>query len=192
MSRKGFSQCARPRTPANERALDGNQRLAQKRWNAAFGKPLDAAIARLKTVPSSPRSPIIEAIKALSWRPDFGSEIPRRRLVIFSDLLQNSPGLSQYQRRYDYVKWRKTEHARENAFDFRGVEVVIYYLQRPQTLRIQTDAHRDFWFRFLTESGAKVVFADGWKPTAPSAIDKDQVNTQVTNSRREKSANRDQ
>jgi len=171
-----FSMCA-PKHPKNERFIDGNHRLAQKRWDAAFGKPLDLAIDRLRRVPPSPRSPIVEALKGVTWMEDFGPDVAQRRLVTFSDLLQNSEGLSHYRGRPDYALWRGTEHAARHRLAMAGVSVVIHYLERPETLRLQTETHRRFWSDFFREAGAKCVFADGFviEPPEPSPKTQHQI-----------------
>jgi hypothetical protein len=166
--RRIFSMCA-PRNPQQERYVDGNQRLAQKRWDDAFGKPLNDAIAQLMLVPSSPQSPIVEALKGITWLEDFGPDLARRRLILFSDMLQNTEGLSHYRGRPDFVRWSATEHASRHRIQFTNVEVRIEYLQRPETLRLQTEDHRRFWADFFEAAGAHSSFADGlWPETPPS------------------------
>jgi hypothetical protein len=72
--------------------LTENRRKIQRQFAERFTKPLDAALAG--TPAKSDSSPISEAVSDLSASEFLGA--PTNRLIIFSDMLQNSDNASLY------------------------------------------------------------------------------------------------
>jgi hypothetical protein len=130
----------------------------QRRWRESFEAPIDAAVEALTRAPTARRSPIMETIAAATARPDFDSRVPRRRLLVVSDLLQHEPG--GYSHYTGDMRWQRFLSSRPAASawaDLAGVEVAIEYLRRPESARQQTDAHRAFWRDWFVWSGAASV-----------------------------------
>jgi hypothetical protein len=148
-----FSLCA-PQSGRDVNGVTGNPSMAQRRWRERFGGPLNAALDRLLTVPAADISPIVEAVKGVTWLHDFRAEVPNRRLVIFSDMLQNTAAWSHYRDGVQYARFARTPFALEQHAALSGVVVVIDYLERPSTLHLQTAAHRRFWIEFFEDTGA--------------------------------------
>src|SRR5262249_20731981 len=95
--REIFSMC-NPGSSANSNPLFATASHLDKRWKDSFGQPLDDTIAWLKSAPTAEASPIMETIAAATQRPDFDSRIPKRKLIVVSDLLQHhAGGYTQYQ-----------------------------------------------------------------------------------------------
>lgn len=84
-----FSACL-PQRDGND--LYENRRKIQRYFDERFAKPLDQALAHPPA--RSATSPISEAIIDLSASQYMAS--PANRLIVFSDLLQNSPNASLY------------------------------------------------------------------------------------------------
>jgi hypothetical protein len=84
-----FSACL-PQRDGND--LYENRRKIQRQFGERFAKPLDQALAATPTPSKS--SPISEAIIDLSASEYLAA--PTNRLIVFSDLLQNSPNASLY------------------------------------------------------------------------------------------------
>ncbi len=163
-----FARCA-PKNVRDVNELTGNPGFARAKWNRDFGAPLDSALDRLMRVPNAPVSPIVEAVKGLTWRHDFGSDLKRRRLVVFSDMLQNTDGWSQYGRGglgVDFDKFSASAFAAQKSPELRGATVRIAYLERPETLHLQGRSHKDFWLRFFRAAGAEAAF---WSEEPPAA-----------------------
>ena len=110
-------------------------------------------------MPTAPRSPIIEAVDGAVDAPDFGSTVKARRLVIVSDMAQNSPELSEYRGEGSGLEVPDAVRG-ELARDLHGVAVRIHYVRRPELASIQTAAQRDFWRDWFTSQGAGVKL--GW------------------------------
>lgn len=85
-----FSKCL-PRPPEQTNPLFENARMAQQRWDADFAEALDRALRSAGAAGPARASPIIAGVRAVAADPDFGAEIPHRRLVLVSDLLEHDP-----------------------------------------------------------------------------------------------------
>ena len=81
------------------------------------------------TTPASDESPIFESIQSIAVRA-FGA-LPEsnkdRRLVIASDMLQNTPEYSQYHGIGSFEEFKRSQYYRRVRADLRGVEVELYY-----------------------------------------------------------------
>jgi hypothetical protein len=67
-----------------------NPRRWERRFQESFGKPLDDIIAELTTASASQLSPILEVLIDLTNREELSSGVVPRRIVLVSDMLQNS------------------------------------------------------------------------------------------------------
>jgi hypothetical protein len=91
--------------------------------------------------------------------PDFGPTTRDRRLVLVSDMAQNSRSVSEYAgpgSGLDPSAAARSELTR----DLHGVSVRIHYVHRPELAAIQTAAQRDFWRQWFVGQGANVKL--GW------------------------------
>ncbi|GEM_PF-2306827 len=130
----------------------------EKRYRQSFGAPVEAALDALIKAPTAARSPILEALTAVTWRPDFDARVKNRNLFVVSDLLQHeSGGYSHYQLGDPWSRFMRTGLSRKVEADLTGVHVRIDYLRRSEAMQYQNDAHRNFWLRWLTERGAASV-----------------------------------
>jgi hypothetical protein len=102
---------------------------------------------------SSQDSPILEYLSGISkWR---GFDSPNRKLVIVSDMLENSAALPQFAAgRKRFSDFSTTGYGRSLLPSFRGVEVSIYYVMRRKYAADQTDAQQQFWRDYFRASGA--------------------------------------
>lgn len=101
-----FSKCL-PRPPEQTNPLFENARMVQAAWDEEFAQALDAALRSAGSGGPQRASPIVAAVRAVAADPDFGAEIPRRRLVLVSDLLEHDPqGFSLYVSEANYAGWR--------------------------------------------------------------------------------------
>jgi hypothetical protein len=172
----------RPYEPAEQvslcsplRARDANpinhnpERVAQ-RWDEAFGAPVTAAIATLTHVPASRTSPLLEAVTAASWRPDWSPATPHRKLIIISDLLAHDPGDFSLYQGDPAVTFPRSKLARDATPNLAGVEVEITVLHRPPYLMRQSEVAEPFWVSWLTARGAASVrFTGEARPRFPSS-----------------------
>ncbi len=148
-----------PGSPRNINPLIQTGSKIKKRWDESFGNPVERAIAALTTAPTASRSPIIQAIVASTWRPDFDARVKDRRLLIVSDLLQHDSGYTHYTTasRDLWPMFARSRLATEAIGDLSNVVVEVEYLRRPKDASFQGEVHRAFWQRWFGEAGASSV-----------------------------------
>ena len=91
----GFSLC-NPGRGEQINPLYRNPQRVEARYQARFEGPLQAALADLAEPKESPASPILESLARLAVSEGFDVDTPRRRVLLVSDMLQNSQLFSVY------------------------------------------------------------------------------------------------
>ncbi len=134
-----------------------NPELMQNKFDEVFGTPLNKALADIQLGDTRPSSPIMEMIQTVGRLRDFRpTPTHRRRLIIFSDMLQNVPDYSHYRTKPDYRIFKENSYAQRLRVDLGGVEVRIIYLLRNGARHLQTNAHGVFWEQYLESLGAQL------------------------------------
>jgi len=142
-----FSKCL-PRPPEQANPLFENARTTRQRWDEAFANALDDALRSAQASGTARASPIVAGLRAAAADPDFGPEIPQRRLVLVSDLLEHDPqGFSLYAPSADYAQWRA--QAGNEAPNLAHVDLRVVPLDRPDQIARQALAHDRFWTAFF-------------------------------------------
>lgn len=133
----------------------GNSTLQQKRWRDGFVQPIDELLQRMLLPGRSDTSPILESIQsvALTAFPKLLPATAPRRLVIVSDMLQHTSGLSHYKAEVDFEHLQQTPYWRKVRADLRGVEVSILYLRRETGQQVQNRSHIVFWQESIAAMG---------------------------------------
>jgi hypothetical protein len=135
-----------------------NPTLAEQRWKTAFSERLTSELSTLTDQPENATSPIYEAIQAIAVRTfakaDY-DEIPKR-LIVFSDLLQNVPGKqSQYRSLPQFAEFKTTPYYASIRANLDHVQVDVYYLSRPNSTA-QGVEHIRFWEQYFAAQGASL------------------------------------
>jgi hypothetical protein len=153
-----FSKCL-PRPPEQTNPLFENARMTQERWDDEFEHALDGALRSAQAGGPAHDSPILASLRAIAADPDYGAEIPHRRLVLVSDLLEYEPnGFSLYVSGANYAAWRALTPA--GPPEFSGVALRIVPLDRPEHADRQTDALAKFWPDYFGAAHAGPVSVD--------------------------------
>lgn len=153
-----FSRCL-PRPPEETNPLFENARMTQARWDEDFAAVLDRALRSASAGGPQRASPIIASLRAIAADPDFDANIPRRRLVLISDLLEHDPqGFSLYVSNADYALWR--QQTPQGAPDFARVELRVVPIDRPDQSQRQVAALEAFWPAFFDASDVAAVSID--------------------------------
>lgn len=140
-----------PGTPEEMKDTSVARRKARNLYHGRFEVHLREFIEILTSLPEAPNTPLLAALKQITQRPDFGLEIPNRRLAIFSDFLQYTNEISHYCRNSWCIESPATLQSKGEEFaDFTGIHVVLSYIYRePEEGAIahesQTKKHRRFW-----------------------------------------------
>jgi len=128
----------------------------QKRFENEFAEPLHQILRGLSPENEADISPIMETISAISQMESFNSSLVRRKLVLFSDMLQNSV-YTHYRGDLDF------RHFLESSSDLAAtklekVNVEVAYITRKRARALQGNAHLTFWRRFFEHTGANFRF----------------------------------
>ena len=160
-----FSLC-NPGAGEQVNPLYRNPDRVQARYEYLFSGPLDRALADLISPKNSPSSPIIEALARLGQDPQFDRTVPGRRIVLVSDMLQNSDVFTVYGRNRGTLEER-VPPARQVADairgtygdSLRGVEMEIRLIPRERWESEQRGPLRAYWDQVFSELGVRVYWS---------------------------------
>ncbi len=137
-----------------------NPDLMKNRWQSKFLQPLDAALTHMLQSGTAKDSPIMESIQSVAVsvfeRPEL-EHVGKRRLIIVSDMLQNTAGYSQYRGDESFSRFRASPYYLKVRPQLDGVDVTILYLRRPEFSHLQGGRHVEFWQSFFTDARARLV-----------------------------------
>ena len=151
-----FSKC-NPGTGEKANQLYQNPRKIQKRFDVFFSEPLKENMKNMLVNNTGAKSPILEMIRELSLRTDFGESVKKRTLIIVSDLMHHTSEYSHYKNRIDYKLFSKKPYAYDVSAVLGSVNVKVVYLMRSKLRRIQGDSHVSFWEEYFEEMGAEII-----------------------------------
>jgi hypothetical protein len=136
----------------------GNPRLMEKRWHDKFIDPLDSSLkSALSASVSANQSPILEEIQQVSVHAFFETPTQSaKRLVVVSDMLQNSTVLNQYRQPESFEAFEQTSGFVKVRPELRDVDVTILYVRRSSEFKRQGKRHIEFWQDFFDASGARI------------------------------------
>ena len=148
-----------PGDPDEANLLIQSKEIIERKWNQQFRQPLEEKLDSLLTAQEAPSSPIMESVQSVSIT-HFGAArrdtIPRR-LIIVSDLLQNSDEISFYREAPDFNRFQRTPEARWLNPDLRNVDIEIWLIQRRHPKQGDGGALLKFFKSWLEEHGGRVV-----------------------------------
>ncbi|MDO1560119.1 hypothetical protein Q0812_11845 [Brevundimonas sp. 2R-24] len=139
----------------------GNPGRVQRMHAEEFVLPLNEAFTDLSRASGSTRSPILESVQSAALTELLAPEVQGlpRRLILASDLLQNTDTVSFYRGLPSAEAFVESAAFRRVRTDLRDVEAEIWMLERSDTTRTQPRALVDLWDALLTAQGATVTRA---------------------------------
>lgn len=152
--RPDFIAC-RPKPSPKADYLTENLRkvkLAEERFIKEAGVVVKAAF---EAAPSD-ASPILESIADISTQL-FRYGKGDKRLILISDLLQNSNGVNHYASVPTMEQFKKLPKAGEMIPNLNGAQVCFIYLSRASANRQQNIAHKEFWRALIGLGGGSVA-----------------------------------
>lgn len=153
-----FSRCL-PQPPEQANPLFENARMVRAAWDEAFAEALERAVRSAGAGGPQRASPIIAAVRAVAADPDFGGEIPRRRFVLVSDLLEHDPNaFSLYVPTADYSAWRAASP--NDPPDLAQVDIRLVPVDRPDHATRQAYAQNVFWPAFFDAADVQSLTID--------------------------------
>lgn len=161
-----FSLC-NPGAGEQVNPLYRNPERVQARYEALFADPLDRALADLVLPKDAPSSPIIEALARLAQDPTFDNTVPGRRIVLVSDMLQNSDIFSVYGRRRGALEDRippagTVANAIRDTYgdSLRGVRLEVRLIPRESWQDEQHGPLQAYWDDVFRRLGVAVSWTD--------------------------------
>lgn len=141
-----FEMC-KPPSGKDASAWTQNPERLRREWSTSFHDPLGKALESSLAKPGSNESPIMALIqKAVLTSFPLGRDGAPRRLVLISDLLENTKSYSHYGATPPtFETFRKQPIAPHLRIDLSGVDVEVLYVTRVGQERTQGMAHLDFW-----------------------------------------------
>jgi hypothetical protein len=148
-----------PGDPSKADPLTQNPELIARNWRSKFQEPLDALLNNLLIEKEASLSPIMESIQSVSITALSGKEKSSRprRIILISDLLQNSKSWSLYTQKPDFNSFSKDASTRGLNPVLSGVTFQVLYLQRETKNQIKDKELHRFWVSWIEAFGGKVT-----------------------------------
>jgi hypothetical protein len=99
----------------------------------------------------------LSAIHELSEQDEFAGRVAARRLVVVSDLFENSAATSFYRQRPDFNAVRALPTFATLRANLQGASVQVLYITRPGDSQIVGVHVREFWREYFHLCGAGSV-----------------------------------
>ena len=146
----------KPRSGEDVSSLTQNVGLVEDRYVNKFLNPLKETIFAMMAPTSAKQSPIMEALQALvADTPNFLTFSGPRKIIVISDLLQNSDAMSFY-RGDTWGSFAQSASFGELAKTLGGAEVQLYTFSRGADEPTDRKAVEDFWLRYFDQQGAQL------------------------------------
>jgi hypothetical protein len=141
----------RPKRGSDADPLTENPKHKEKTYQETYVLPYEKALRELAVHRPSDTSPIIEAIYELGKSGPLCDRVEHRVLHLWSDMLQNSPLLSQFKSGYG-IEGLKTS-AYLDVPSLRGVEVTLYQIRNQHEKKQSRPEHEAFWRDYFLRLG---------------------------------------
>ncbi|MEL7546743.1 MAG: hypothetical protein AAGJ84_08835 [Pseudomonadota bacterium] len=146
--------------------LFNNPRMMEEAYAEKFAGPMDEVLADLVVPKEAPSSPILEAVARLAQTENFSERAPQRRLVLVSDMLQNSDIFTIYgaggSLPENIPSASATAAAIENRYGsaLSGVEIEVRLIQRDRYVDMQRGALKAYWDDVFSDLGVDISWRD--------------------------------
>ncbi len=156
-----------PGDPDEANPLIQSRQVIGKRLEERFLEPLRDVLADLLDRDEATISPLMESVQSVAVTVLGRQEhapVPKRLLLV-SDLMQNTESLSFFRQPVDYGAFAGSRGANAVRTDLDGVTVEVLFVQREAHRRLRsTRALAEFWGRWIEDQGGiveSVVSIDG-------------------------------
>jgi len=139
--------------------LNDNPGMLKRAFEQKYLKPFQEREEELVTESPGKASPILEMIQLVGIT-GFRKQaiVGEKRLIIVSDMIQNTPQLRMYKGVPDHSVFSKTPYGVKSRADLEDVKVEFRMLMNTPT--IQDERMFDFWKTHIRQSGGRVVLHD--------------------------------
>ena len=126
-----------------------------KKFELQFGLSLQKVLDKLRKGETYDESPIIETIQRLTQSENFSSIAENRKIIIISDMLQNTRPINHY-KKYSADSFIESKYFNEVKPELNNTDVIIYYLasNNSKARNFQGERHKNFWRKVFKKSNA--------------------------------------
>jgi hypothetical protein len=146
-----FSIC-NPGAPTLLSDLYRGHRYTERDFSDRFVGAAERVVEQVRAPSEAPTSPIVEYVHRWLGADDFNKETPNRRLILVSDMRQNSPLYSIYQSK-NGEGLSKVVQSQFGA-DAKGVTFDVYFIAHGQDHNVNEDEVRAAWDQAFRGVGA--------------------------------------
>lgn len=145
-----------PGSGAGKSDITANLKKLRLRYEDKFLEPLMKQSDALLATRSALVSPILEMLQIVGINAFHKHDIKgKRRLIVMSDMLQNTPQMSMYRGAVDYAGFAASDYGKRAQAELHDVEVELHYLMNAPQL--QTKRNLKFWEDYFNKAGARIV-----------------------------------
>ena len=148
-----------PGTAKDVSVWTGNKERTAKLWKDKYMDPLDSAFKQIMGASNAPQSPILESIQSvvLTQMKLQAADGKPKKLIIASDLLQNTARMSFYSGLPTPESALASDTFRMLRTDLKGIDVELWMLQRPDSKERQPAQLRQVWQAMIGEMGGTIT-----------------------------------
>jgi hypothetical protein len=152
-----ITRCS-PGSATDVSQLNGNPQQLERARQDSFLTPLRNAFNSVVGASGANRSPILESIQSvvLTELKGPGVASASRRLIVASDLLQNTNGIRFYGGLPDPTSFTNSQPFSRLRTDLRGIEVELWMLQRDDSRITQPRALPELWSWIIESQGGRL------------------------------------
>jgi hypothetical protein len=155
-SAKPVFELCNPGRGEGKSELTANLNQLTKQYEQGFREPVLKLAGELQASEPAKFSPIFEMTQLVAVNGFRRTDIEgNRRLIIFSDMLHNTPQFSMYRGNADFQAFKDSDYGKKLAVDLKGVEVELRYIMNSP--KLQNRRHLQFWEQYFSNAGARVM-----------------------------------
>lgn len=148
-----FERCS-PGRGDDKSEMTHNLKLWKQRFEREFHQPLDEMVKRMPPQAAAAKSPILQMLQIVGLNFKKRNAKGHLRLIVVSDLLQNTAELSLYRELPDYAVFRTRPEMQRLRADLGGVTVQAHMLMN--TPQLQNRRLLKFWEDYFGDMGARL------------------------------------
>jgi hypothetical protein len=149
-----FEMC-NPGNGQGKSELTANIKMLKRQFDEKFHGPMLRLADELQTANPGKTSPVFEMLQLASINSFRKHDIAGpKRLIIVSDMLQNTPEYSMYKGIEDFQSFRSSEYSKKLHVDFKGASVELHYIMN--TPHLQTRKQLLFWEEYFKNANGRL------------------------------------
>lgn len=150
-----FEKC-NPGSSAGKSELTANLKRINQRFNESFKEPVLNLEGALMAKDPAKYSPVFEMIQLASINGFRAHNVKGpKTLIIFSDMLPNTPDFSMFKGVPNFKSFSSTPYGQRSKADLSGIKVEVHYLMKYP--KLQTMEQLNFWEVYFEEAGARLT-----------------------------------